>query len=122
MGNGFPIVSIWQLDLDPSHRMMAAGTHGRGVFTMTDTEMSPALVVSKVDAGIPVGPASTIDYTITLKNIGNANATGVKVTDPISRSTRASGPSRMAEPSRAGSSDGPALISRPVPALTSTSV
>jgi uncharacterized repeat protein (TIGR01451 family) len=84
MGSGFPIVSIWQLDLDPSHRTIAAGTHGRGVFTMDDNiGASAALVVSKVDAGIPVGPSSNVDYTITVRNIGNADATGVKVTDPI---------------------------------------
>ena len=43
----------------------------------------PSLVLSKVDAGVPVGPGSNIDYTLTLRNIGNADATGVTITDPV---------------------------------------
>jgi uncharacterized repeat protein (TIGR01451 family) len=87
LGSGFPLVQIWQLDLDPSHRLLAAGTHGRGAFRMTDTNAVPAFVVSKVDAGIPVGNGTNLDYTITLTNIGNAAATGVTVTDPIPANT-----------------------------------
>ena len=41
-----------------------------------DTTAVPALVVRKVDAGVPVGPSSRLDYAITLKNIGNAAAPG----------------------------------------------
>ena len=44
-------------------------------------------MVSKVDAGVPVGPSSRVDYTLTLKNIGNADATGVTITDPIPDNT-----------------------------------
>jgi len=87
MGTDFPIVAIWQLDLDPSHRTMIAGTHGRGAFTMNDGVESAALVVSKVDAGVPVGPDSQLDYTITVRNIGNADATGITVTDPLPANT-----------------------------------
>jgi uncharacterized repeat protein (TIGR01451 family) len=87
LGTGFPIVAIWQLDLDPSHRVLAAGTHGRGAFRLFDSTTAPALVVSKVDAGIPVGAGSNLDYTITVQNIGNADATGVTITDPIPAST-----------------------------------
>ena len=46
-------------------------------------DAAPALVLSKVDSGVPVGPASNLQYTITLKNIGNVAATGVTITDPI---------------------------------------
>ena len=87
LGTGFPIVGIWQMDLDPSHRLLAAGTHGRGAFRISDGATVPAFVVSKVDAGIPVGSGSNLDYTITLRNIGNAGATGVTVTDPIPANT-----------------------------------
>ncbi|MDX6410525.1 MAG: hypothetical protein QOE91_41, partial [Gaiellaceae bacterium] len=89
LGNdaSFPLVSIWQLDLDPSHRVLAAGTHGRGAYDMVDTVSAPALVLSKVDAGSPVGPTSNITYTLTLKNIGNAAATGVTITDPVPANT-----------------------------------
>ena len=52
--------------------MLAAGTHGRGAYTLTNRSARPALVVSKTDSGLPVGPGSNIDYTITVKNIGNA--------------------------------------------------
>jgi uncharacterized repeat protein (TIGR01451 family) len=88
LGTGFPIVSIWQLDMDPSHRVIAAGTHGRGAFKLTDSSPAvPALVLTKTDAGVPVGPGSNINYTLTVHNIGNADATGVKITDPIPSNT-----------------------------------
>jgi uncharacterized repeat protein (TIGR01451 family) len=83
LGSGFPMISVWQLDLDPAHRLMAAGTHGRGAYRMTDTNAVPALVLSKADADIPVGPSSDLVYTLTLRNIGNAAATGVSITDPV---------------------------------------
>ncbi|HEY3086250.1 MAG TPA: hypothetical protein VGK28_12430, partial [Candidatus Dormibacteraeota bacterium] len=88
LGTGFPIVAIDQLDLDPYHRLLAAGTHGRGAFRLQDTAAAtPSLVISKVDAGVPVGPGSKIDYTLTIRNIGNADATGVTITDPIPANT-----------------------------------
>lgn len=88
LGSGFPIVSIWQLDMDPSHRVLLAGTHGRGAFKLTDPSPAvPALVLTKADSGVPVGPGSNITYTITLHNIGNADATGVTITDPIPANT-----------------------------------
>ncbi|HEX4689587.1 MAG TPA: hypothetical protein VH276_02790 [Solirubrobacteraceae bacterium] len=87
MGTGFPRVAIDQLDLDPSHRTMAAGTHGRSAFTMNDAGTVPALVLSKVAADTPVGTSSALKYMITLHNIGNAAATGVKLTDPLPADT-----------------------------------
>jgi uncharacterized repeat protein (TIGR01451 family) len=88
LGAGFPLVAIWQLDLDPAHRVLAAGTHGRGAFSLTDPATTvPALVLSKVDAGKPVGASSNVDYAITLKNIGNASATNVTITDPVPANT-----------------------------------
>ncbi|MDX6290998.1 MAG: hypothetical protein QOH50_73 [Kribbellaceae bacterium] len=88
LGRGVPAISIWQLDLDPSRRVLAAGTHGRGVYRSKDTSAAvPALVVSKLDAAVQAGPSSRLDYTITLANIGNADATGVKLTDPIPKGT-----------------------------------
>lgn len=87
LGTGFPLVAIDQLDLDASHRLLAAGTHGRGAFRIFDTVAAPALVLSKVDGGQPVGPSSNITYTLTLKNEGNAAATGVTITDPVPDNT-----------------------------------
>lgn len=90
LGGGFPNVSVWQLDLNPSDtkRVLVAGTHGRGAFRLDDPSLPvPALVISKVDAAVPVGPGSTVNYTLTLRNYGNADATGVTITDPIPRHT-----------------------------------
>jgi uncharacterized repeat protein (TIGR01451 family) len=88
LGAGIPNVSVWQLDLDSAHRIMAAGTHGRGAFRLADSSAAvPALVLSKNDAGVPVGASSNLDYTIKLRNVGNADATGVTITDPIPANT-----------------------------------
>jgi uncharacterized repeat protein (TIGR01451 family) len=88
LGAGIPNVSVWQLDMDPAHRIMAAGTHGRGAFRLADTSAAvPALVLSKNDAGVPVGASSNLDYTIKLRNVGNADATGVTITDPLPANT-----------------------------------
>jgi uncharacterized repeat protein (TIGR01451 family) len=88
LGTGFPVVAIDQIDLDTYDRVMIAGTHGRGAFRLPDPSTPvPALVISKVDAGVPVGPGSNIDYTITVRNIGNAAATGVTITDPVPANT-----------------------------------
>jgi uncharacterized repeat protein (TIGR01451 family) len=87
LGSGDPTVSSWQLDFDASHRLLVNGTHGRGAYSLTDSQQAPALIVSKADSGKPVGPGSTIDYTVTVKNVGNADATGVTVSDPIPANT-----------------------------------
>ena len=88
LGTGFPTVSINQIQFDTFHRVIAAGTHGRSAFSIQDSNTAPALVLTKTDAGIPVGPGSFLDYTITIHNIGNADATGVTLTDPIPANTK----------------------------------
>jgi uncharacterized repeat protein (TIGR01451 family) len=88
LGTGFPIVAVDQIDLDPSHGTLLAATHGRGAWKINNSSTPvPALVISKIDAGIPVGPGKNIDYTITLRNIGQAAATGVTITDPTPANT-----------------------------------
>ncbi|MGZ4493162.1 MAG: hypothetical protein ACXVWU_00550 [Nocardioides sp.] len=87
LGAGIPKVSVWQLDYDARHGVLAAGTHGRGAYSLQNRAATPALVVSKADSGKPVGPGSNIDYTITVKNLGNGDATDVTITDPIPAST-----------------------------------
>ena len=68
--------------------MLLAGTHGRGALRLNDSSAAvPAFVLSKVDAGKPIGPNSQVTYTLTLRNIGNADATGVTITDPIPANT-----------------------------------
>jgi len=83
LATGLPVVSVWQLSYDASHRTLAAGTHGRGAFTTANPNASPALVVSTVDSGVPVGPGSDLTYTIKVRNVGNADATGVGISDLI---------------------------------------
>ncbi|RNM13078.1 VPS10 domain-containing protein [Nocardioides pocheonensis] len=83
LGSGLPNVAVWQLDYDATHGVLVAGTHGRGSYTLTNATPRRALVVSKTDSGKPVGPGSTIAYTITVKNIGNADDAGVSITDPV---------------------------------------
>lgn len=83
LGTAMPKVTTWQLDFDSSRRLLVDGTHGRGAYSITDGATAPALVVSKTDTGVPVGPGSEIRYTITLRNLGNAAATAVSVTDPL---------------------------------------
>ena len=84
LGAGFPLVG----DLAARPRPGAPRPRGRHarprrVHAGRHRHSAPALVLSKVDAGKPVGPSSNVDYTITLKNIGNAAATDVTITDPV---------------------------------------
>jgi uncharacterized repeat protein (TIGR01451 family) len=83
LGAGMPKVAVWQLDYDPSHATLAAGTHGRAAYTLDTGVSTPALVVSTSDSGVPVGPGSQVHYTVTLRNIGNAPATGVRLSVPL---------------------------------------
>lgn len=84
LGSGFPIVGVWQLDLDPLNRSLLAGTHGRGIWQLEDSATSlPALVISKTYPDTPVGPDTNVDFSITVFNWGNTDATGVTITDKI---------------------------------------
>jgi uncharacterized repeat protein (TIGR01451 family) len=83
LGTGFPIVTINQLDLNPFKRQLAAGTHGRGAWTMIDGTAAPALQVRKNAVDKPIGPNQLLTYTITIKNWGNAAASSVAITDPL---------------------------------------
>ncbi len=83
LGSGMPKVATWQLDYDATNGVLLAGTHGRGAYTLANRGPSAALVVSSTDTGMPVGPGSTIDYALTVRNIGNAAATAVQVTGTV---------------------------------------
>ncbi len=88
LGTGFPIVTIWQLDLNPFTRQIAVGTHGRGAWTLSDAATTvPALTVRKSASTTPLGPSQLLTYTITVKNFGNAPASGVIITDPVPANT-----------------------------------
>lgn len=83
LGTKLPKVAIWSLDYDATNGVLLAGTHGRGAYTLSSTGKAPALVVSSQDAGVPVGPGSVVNYSITVRNIGSADATGVRVRAPL---------------------------------------
>jgi uncharacterized repeat protein (TIGR01451 family) len=87
MGSGFPIVAVTTLDLNPYTAQILASTHGRGAWVVTDTQKTPALQIRMHDAGVPVGPGSLLTYLITVKNNGNADATGVVISDTIPNNT-----------------------------------
>lgn len=92
LGTGMPKVAVWQLDYDASHAVLAAGTHGRAAYTLDTGASAPALIVSTSDAGTPVGPGSAVKYTITVRNAGNKDATGVRIDAPLpSRTSYVSG-------------------------------
>jgi uncharacterized repeat protein (TIGR01451 family) len=88
LGTNFPLVTVWQLKMDTTRRILVAGTHGRGAFRAALGDSVPSLVVSKIDDGTPVGGGSELHYTLTVRNIGNANATGVTITDPLPANTQ----------------------------------
>lgn len=88
LGTGFPIVPVWQMDLDPLHRVLVAGTHGRGAFRLTDAATTlPALVMSKTFPETPVGPGTDVSFNIEIRNIGNATATDVHIKDKVPKNT-----------------------------------
>jgi uncharacterized repeat protein (TIGR01451 family) len=88
LGTGFPLVTTWQLKMDTTRRILVAGTHGRGAFRAALGDSVPSLVVSKIDDGTPVGGGSELHYSLTVRNIGNADATGVTITDPLPANTQ----------------------------------
>ncbi|GAA1960190.1 hypothetical protein GCM10009798_19720 [Nocardioides panacihumi] len=83
LGDGMPKVAVWSMDYDPSHGVMLAGTHGRGAYTLTNRSPLPALVASTSTSDSPVGPGRPLQYTVTVKNLGNAPATGVTISNPV---------------------------------------
>lgn len=84
LGTGFPIVAVWQMDLDPWNRILAAGTHGRGAWRLVDSATAlPALVIEKNYPDTPVGPDTDVTFNITVHNWGNADATGVTISDKL---------------------------------------
>ncbi len=84
LGSGFPIVGVWQLSLNPYTRQIAAGTHGRGIWTLTDdARRLPALQVRAFDGGLPVGPGRLLTLTLQVRNVGNAPATGLSIRNPL---------------------------------------
>ena len=110
LGDGMPKVAVLAARLR-RHQRRAARRHARArrLHPARTAAPRPALVVSKTDSGKPVGPGSTIDYTITVRNIGNAAATVVSITDPMPDQHDASSPpTTAAYASAARTCSGPA--------------
>ena len=93
LGTGFPTVSIWQLDFDPSQAGSAdarapvrtAGRHA----TLNDARSVPAFVpVEGRRREARSGRPAPVTYTLTLKNIGNASCDGSHASPTRCRRTR----------------------------------
>ena len=69
----FPKVASGSSTTTPPTACCRRHPRPRRVHAQEHATPRPALVVSKIDSGVPVGPGSTIDYTITVRNIGNAD-------------------------------------------------
>ena len=79
LGSGMPTVAVWQIEHGPA-APHPGGRHARArrlPHRRHTARPCRRWCVTKVDAGVPVGPASNLDYTITVQNIGNGDATGV---------------------------------------------
>ncbi len=88
LGTGIPVVTVHQLDLNPYTRQIAVGTHGLGAWRLQDAGTRlPALIVRADAPDLPIGPGSLLTYTLKLRNVGNAEATGALLRDPLPADT-----------------------------------
>src|SRR2546428_700405 len=58
-----------------------------GAAVSTTVSSAPLLSVSKTDSPDPVAAGGTLTYTLSYSNTGNANATGVVLTDTVPANT-----------------------------------
>src|SRR2546425_376177 len=58
-----------------------------GASVSTTVTSAPILAVSKTDSPDPVAAGGTLTYTLSYSNTGNANATGVVLTDTVPANT-----------------------------------
>ena len=96
LSTGLPAVSVWQLSFDPSHRALAAGTHGRGAFTASDPPQRRAcgVHIGQRSPGRP-GQQHRLHHQGTATS-ATPNATGVSVSDPLPDHTTSSRPATAA--------------------------
>ena len=105
LGSGFPTVEVWQLDLDPPTATCAPGTHGRGAWTMTTGPRSRHSSSARPTPASRSDPEARSTTRSRVSNIGNADATGVTVTDPIPGNTTFAGRRTAATQQRQGHVD-----------------
>lgn len=60
---------------------------GGGDPTVVPVTAAPDLVIAKSDGGVSTTPGSTVAYTLTVRNVGNQNATGVTITETVPANT-----------------------------------
>ena len=89
LGAGLPNVAVWQLDMDTLHRMIAAGTHGRGAFSVDDSvgAGSGARPLEGRRRQFPSGRRATCRTRSRSRTSAMRPATGVTITDPVPTNT-----------------------------------
>ena len=88
LGTGMPKVAVWQLDYDARHRLLAAGTHGRGAYTLERHD--DALRRSSSPRPTPASRSGRGSRSTTRSRCGTSAtppATGVTITDPLPDNT-----------------------------------
>ncbi|HEX7976417.1 MAG TPA: hypothetical protein VF498_18545, partial [Anaerolineales bacterium] len=83
LGSGFPIVAVGQLNLNSFTGLLRVGSYGRGAWSLSNPTQAPALQIRAWTPTTPLGPNSLLTYSLVVKNLGNAPATGVAVSDTI---------------------------------------
>ncbi len=86
LGSGFPLVAVGEININPFTGLMRIGSYGRGAWELAGTP-APALQLSIGTNPSLVGPSSIFTYTLTVKNMGNAPATGLVLTDTLPANT-----------------------------------
>jgi len=88
LSTNFPFVTVWQLDLNSFTRQIAVGTHGRGAWALRDDAGPlPALDGRLFQFASLIGANRLMTFTLALRNLGDAIATGVSLTLPVPSDT-----------------------------------
>lgn len=87
LGEGLPIVAVWQLSFNAFTRQLVAGTHGRGAWAWQDAQPQPTLAMRAEVTSQPLVPGEVFTVTLTLANHGQAPLRGITLTSPLPVST-----------------------------------
>jgi photosystem II stability/assembly factor-like uncharacterized protein len=86
-GAGLPNAQVFQIELNTTLNLLAAATHGRGVWEITTPQIvsqAPDLTISKTHSGSLVTGQTGASYTLTVRNMGTGlTSNTVTVTDNL---------------------------------------